>query len=268
MKDEEQEVPPVLDVDDTAPTGSDGGASADSPTPGSSSSLRQRVVGNLRQGAAAGASAGGRAAAELGQAAQATALEIVATGLDGERALGGHVLGMHLDLPANHLHGPRQAPALLYLFADALAIRPTEDAPMSTIPLFGLHMVLPPVAVARWVYKAGRIEHANLDLVKDSQRFADSIAQWTVDDFAQADPKLDVHRTADLPGSLHLYEHLAYAHLSIPVSGARPVHLKSALPVSPNAFVKLRQLFTLVTWPHGLSMQAAADVHGESPGER
>jgi hypothetical protein len=257
MKDEEQEGPLVSDVDDSASTGSEG-----------SSSLRQRMVGDLRQGAAAGASAGGRAAVELGHAAQATALEVSVTGLDGERALVGHVLGMHLDLPASHLHGPRQAPALLYLFADALAIRPTDDAPMSTVPLPGLHMVLPPVAVARWVYKAGRIEHANLDLVKDAQRFADSVAEWTVDDFARADPKLDVYRTADLLGSLHVYEHLKYAHLSVPVSGARPVHLKSALPVYSNAFAKLWQHFTLVTWPHGLSMQAAADAHGEPPGDR
>ncbi|MDA8068414.1 MAG: hypothetical protein M0T77_07365 [Actinomycetota bacterium] len=210
-------------------------------------SLRQRVAGDLLQGVVASAGAGERAATELGKAAQATALQVVTTGLGGERVLVGHVLGMRLSLPASHLHGPREVPALLYLFADALAIRPTDDAPMSAIPLPGLHMVLPPAAVAHWVYKAGRIEHANLDLVEDEQRFADSIAEWTVDDFAQADPKLEVHTTADLPGPLQLYEHLAYAHLSVPVTGTRPVHLKSDLPVTPSAFAALQELFARVS---------------------
>jgi hypothetical protein len=236
------------------------------PTPDGSPGLQRRVLDDLRRGAAVGTKAGERAAAQLGHAAEAMALEIVPTRLRGDRALVGHVLGLHLALPASHLHGPREAPALLYLFADALAIRPTDDAPMSTIPLLGLHMVLPPVAVARWVYKAGRTEHANLDLVKDAQRFADTLAQWTVDDFAEADPKLDVHRAGDLTGPLRVYEHLGYAHLSVPVLGVRPIHLKSALPASSNAFVKLWQLFTLATWPKGLSTQAPADARGESTG--
>ena len=228
---------------------------------------RQHVLSNLRRGASAGAKAGERAAAELGQAAQAMALEIVPTGLRNDRALVGHVLGMHLALPASHLHGPREAPVLLYLFADALAIRPTDDAPMSTIPLFGLHMVLPPAAIAHWVYKAGRIEHANLDLVKDARRFADSLARWTVDDFEVADPKLEVCRTRDLTQPLRVYEHLGYAHLWVPPTDGRAVHLKSALPASSEVFVKLWQLFTLVEWPQGLSAEAAEE-HAEPPGER
>ena len=227
----------------------------------------QHVLDDLRRGAAAGTKAGERAASELGRATQAMALEVVPTGLRGDRALVGHVLGMHLLLPASHLHGPREAPALLYLFADALAIRPSDDAPMSTIPLFGLHMVLPPAAIAHWVYKAGRIEHANLDLVKDARRFADSLAQWTVDDFEGADPKLDVRRTGDLTQPLHVYEHLGYAHLWVPVPDGRPVHLKSALPASSNSFVNLWQLFTLVKWPRGLTTEVPAEDHTEVPAE-
>ena len=103
--------------------------------------------------------------------------------------------------------------------------------------------------------------------MEDEQRFADAIAEWTVDDFAQADPKLDVHRAADLPGALHVYERLAYAHLSVPVSGPRPVHLKSALPVSASAFTALHELFTRVSWPHGLSDEAAAEAQGDPPAD-
>ena len=234
--------------------------------PGDPGGLRQRVTGELRREAAAGKHGEEHAAVELGHAARATALEIVPTGLDGARALVGHVLGMHLSLPAEHFHGPRQAPALLYLFADALAIRPTGDAPMSTVPMFGLHMVLPPVAVARWVYKAGRVEHANLDLVKDAERFASSIAEWTVDDFLEADPTLEVHRTAELAGPLHVYEHLGFAHITVPAAEGRPVHLKSSLPVSSESFVKLWQLFALVRWPQGLSTEVPTGSDEERPG--
>ncbi len=232
--------------------------------------LRGRVVGGLRQGAAAAVVAGGRGATELGQATRALALQIAGTGLNDERARVVHVMGMHLLIPASHLHGPRQEPVLMYLFGDALAIRPTRDAPMSSIPLPGLHMLLPPVAVARWVYKAGRVEHANLDLVKDAQRFADSLAQWTVDDFAQADPELDVHLLAELPEPLHVYGHLAYAHIYIPVPGGRALRLKSDLPAAPGALEQLGALFANVTWPHGLSTEApqggSGDGSSEGPG--
>lgn len=221
---------------------------------------RRHVLSDLRREAVGGVAAGTRLGAELGHAAEAMALEIVPTELTGERALVGHVLGMHLNIHAGGLHGPREAPALLYLFRDALAIRPTGDAPMSTVPVFGLHMLLPPLAIARWVYKAGRVEHANLDLVEDAQRFSDSLAQWTVDDFSEADAKLDVHRVGDIAGQLHVYEHLGFAHVSIPVAGERPVHLKSALPVTSDAFVKLWQLFALVTWPNGFSTDVPVEV--------
>ncbi len=243
-------------------------------SPEESKGLRGRMLGQLRREAAVGVAAGGHVAAQLGHAAGAMALEIVPTGLRADRALVGHVLGMHLAIPASHLHGPRESPALLYLFADALAVRPTDDAPMSTVPLFGLHMVLPPVAIARWAYKAGRTEHANLDLVEEAQHFASSLDQWTVDDFAEADPKLQVHRTGDLGEPFHVYEHLGYAHLSIPIPDGRPTRLKSALPVSSNAFVKLWQLFTLVSWPHGLSTEvpsspaeAPENVRGDPAGD-
>ena len=264
--DDEAENDPAPEADGAAESGAScTGSTGSDGSPG----WRQHLLDSLRRDAAAGEKAGERATAKLGQAAQAMALEIVPTGLRNDRALVGHVLGMHLDLPASRLHGPREAPALLYLFADALAIRPTDDAPMSTIPLFGLHMVLPPAAIAHWVYKAGRIEHANLDLVKDEQRFADSLAQWTVDDFQVVDPKLEVCRTKDLPLPLHVYEHLGYAHLWVPRPDGRPIHLKSALPASSGVFVKLWQLFTLVKWPQGLTTEAAEaheehqEVHGE-----
>ena len=228
--------------------------------------LRRRMTDELRREAAAGKQDEQHAAVELGHAARAIALEIVPTGLDGARALVGHVLGMHLSLPAGHFHGPRQAPALLYLFADALAIRPTDDAPMSTVPMFGLHMVLPPAAVARWVYKAGRIEHANLDLVKEAERFASSIAEWTVDDFCEADPKLEVRRAAELTGPLHVYEHLGFANITVPADDGRPVRLKSSLPVPSESFVKLWQLFALVHWPQGLSTEVPTVTDDQPPG--
>jgi hypothetical protein len=245
-------------------------------------SRRGQLLGGLRHEAGIGASTSERAAQALVQATKAQALEIVPTRLEGSRVLVGHVLGMHQCLPAGHLHGPREVPVLLYLFADGLAIRPTDDAPMSSVPVLGLHMVLPPLAVARWVYKAGRIEHANLDLVKDAQRFAESLATWTIDDFAAADEKVAVHRTAELDGSIHVYEHLGFAHVQLADrdvgSGARSVGgadagaqgdttsafsvdatrttktilLKSALPASSEMFVKLWQLFALVQWPQGL----------------
>jgi hypothetical protein len=194
-----------------------------------------------------------QAAARLGHATGALHLELVGTGLQGERVLVGHVMGMHLLLHAEGLHGPREAPALVYLFADALAVRPTDDAPMSTVPLFGLHMVLPPLAMARWLYKAGRIEHANDDLIEDAQRFEASLAGWTVDEFALADEKLQVFRTADIGGPVHIYQHLAFARVWVPQSDGRPLRLKSAAPTTAEAFVKLEELFRTITWPHGLS---------------
>ncbi len=245
------------------PVPSDGGEPVESES-GGQKGLRRRMLDDLRHGASGGAAAGAHAAATLGHAAEATRLEIATTGLHGPRSLVGHVLGMHLLLPASGIHGPRESPALVYLFADALAVRPTDDAPMSTVPAFGLHLVLPPLAVARWVYKAGRIEHANLDLVKDAQRFEESLATWTVDDFADADPKLEVYRASEMPGPLHVYQHLGFAYVWVPTPD-RPTRLKSALPVTSEAFVKLWGLFTLVSWSRGLSTEVPAHPHVDAP---
>jgi hypothetical protein len=250
----------------TAPAAPPSGPRSDEEESGSARGLRRRVLEGLRRDAAGGATLGARAAAEVGEATEAMALEIVPTGLVGERVLVGHALGMHLSVPASGFHGPRESPALVYLFADALAVRPTDDAPMSTVPVLGLHMVLPPLAIARWIYKAGRVEHANIDLVKDAQRFADSFAQWTVDDFAAADTKLQVHRASDLPGPLHVYEHLGFANVRVPVQGGGTDHLKSALPVTSDAFVRLWKLFALVNWPAGLSTEVPGqERQGEPP---
>jgi hypothetical protein len=215
----------------------------------------------LTQRAAQGEAEGARAAAELGHAAEALHLEVVPTGLQGRRALVGHVLGMHLLFSAEGLHGPREAPAFVYLFSDALAVRPTGDAPMSTVPVFGLHMVLPPVAVARWLYKAGRIAHANIDLVKDLDKFEASLADWTVDDFAEADPKLEVYRAAEMDGPLHVYQHLGFARVAVPTPGGRLVRLKSGLPVTGDAVGRLQGLFGAVEWPNGLNTDAPPGGH-------
>jgi|SRR5579875_324406 len=213
-------------------------------------SLRRHLLDEARRGVGAGASTASLAATQLGRAAEAIALGTLATGLRGQRALVGHVVGMHLCVPAGHLHGPREAPAFLYVFADALAIRPSDDAPMSSVPVVGLHMVLPELAIAHWLYKAGRIEHANLDLVEDSQRFASSLPHWTVDDFAAADPKVQVHRTGEV-GTIHVYEHLGFANIWIP-NNDDATRLKSALPVSSESFVKLCELMSLAHWPDGM----------------
>ena len=196
-------------------------------------------------------------------------MEIVATGLEGERVLVGHLLGMHVVLPAGGLHGPRQTPTVVYLFADALAVRPSDDAPMSTIPMFGLHMVFPPLAVTRWLYKAGRIEHANLDLVEVADTFEAALPTWTVDDFSDMDPKVEVHRTGALHGPVHVYEHLGFAHLWVPVPDRPPLRLQSTLPVTSEAFAKLWELCNAVVWPQGITMEMphhADDVPPPPPG--
>ena len=222
----------------------------------------------LRREAAAGVAAGAHEASNLGRAAGEVHLQSVATGLEGGRVLFGHVLGTHVELKAGGLHGPRQIPAVVYLFADALAVRPSDDAPMSTVPLLGLHMVFPPAAVTRWLYKAGRIEHANLDLVEVADTFEAALPAWTVDDFAEADPKLEVLRSDSFDGPLHVYEHLGFAHLWAPVPDRPPMHLKSTLPPTPEAFAKLWQLCGTVAWSHGVTMEVphGADTPGTTSG--
>lgn len=237
--------------------GPSAGAGGPDPAPGN----RGRLSG-LRFRAARG---GAEGVHELGQAAESLRLQVVPSGLEGDRVLLGHVLGMHLLLHAEGIHGPREAPALVYLFADALAVRPTDDAPMSTVPLFGLHMVLPPLAVARWLYKTGRIAHANVDLVKDARQFEDSVAEWTVDDFAEADPRLQVHRIADIADPVHVYEHLGFARLWVPVPGPHPVRLKSALPATSEAFARFEELFVTGHWPNGVSTEVPGGHAEEQP---
>jgi hypothetical protein len=242
--------PPV----DSTDAGSNGGDSG--------RSVRQRLLGGLHETAHLGAATGARAAAQLSDTAAGLRLEVVATGLKGERVLIGHAQGMHLLLPAEGVHGPREAPALVYLFGDALAIRPTDDAPMSTVPLYGLHMILPPVAVGRWLYKSGRIAHANFDLARDAQHLEESLPAWTVDDFAEADEKLTVYRASALTGPLHVFEHLGYARLWADLPGTRPLRMKSALPAGSETFGHLESLFRKVDWPHGVTTALPEDRRG------
>lgn len=240
-------------------------------------SRESRVFDGLRSaehlGGAAGAraagalgSAGKRAAGAVGTAAEALHLEVVRTTFNGERSLAGHVLGMRLLVPAHGLHGPRETAALLYLFQDALAIRPTDDAPMSAVPMYGLHMVLPHVALAHWMYKTGRTAHANLDLARQERDFESEMAEWTVDSFKEATAKLDVHPTARIPSPVHLYEHMGLVRIALPVVGGPPVRLKSTLPESTQAYVRTWELFDSVQWPGGLTMAVPGEVD-EPPGE-
>lgn len=240
--------------------------------------LPKRILGELRSaerhGGAAGArtveaavgSAGERAAGAVGSAAEALHLEVVRTDLAGARSLAGHVLGMRLLIPAEGVHGPRETAALLYLFHDALAIRPTDDAPMSAVPMYGLHIVMPHVAVARWVYKAGRTAHANLDLARQERDFEATLPQWTVDDFQEATSKIQVHATAAIPAPVHLYEHLGFVHMTVPVAGSPPARLKSALPESAAAYVRMWELFDSVSWPQGLTMEEPPSGHEQPSG--
>jgi hypothetical protein len=246
--------------------------------------LPARILGELRSAERHGGAAGARAAGAVGAAgaraagavgatgakaagsvessAAALSLEVVRTDLAGPRALFGHVLGMRMLLPAEGVHGPRETAALLYLFRDALAIRPTDDAPMSAVPLFGLHLLMPHIAMARWVYKAGRTAHANLDLAREEREFAAALDQWTVDDFSDATPKLHVFPTGAVPGPVHLYEHLGSVHLVVPVLDGAPVRLKSALPESAEAYIRMWKLFDALTWPQGLTMEEPQSPHG------
>lgn len=243
------------------------------PDPAAAHDSRERhVVKGLRSaerlGGVAGAraasalgSAGKRAAGAVGTAAEALHLEVVRTRFAGERALTGHVLGMRLLIPAHGMHGPRETAALLYLFRDALAIRPTDDAPMSAVPMYGLHMVLPHVALAHWMYKTGRTAHANLDLAREDRDVESEMAAWTVDEFKEATAKLEVHPIADIPAPVHLYEHMGLVRMALPVAGGPPVRLKSALPESTQAYVRTWELFDSLQWPGGLTMEVPGEAN-------
>jgi hypothetical protein len=230
--------------------------------------LPGRILAELRSGAKQGGAAGKRAVDKVGGATEALHLEVVETRFEGARALAGHALGMRLLIPAEGVHGPRETAALLYLFRDAIAVRPTDDAPMSAIPLYGLHIVMPHVAVARWVYKAGRTAHANLGLEREQQEFQSSLADWTVDDFRQADDKVEVFEVSDLAGPVHVYQHLGLVRLELEVAGHRLLRMKSALPESAATFVRLWQLFAEVLDTSRLTMEIPThhDDEGSSPG--
>ncbi len=185
-------------------------------------------------------------ATALAEAAEGLALEVVETNFEGERALVGHALGMRLLIPAEGIHGPRETAALLYLFRDAIAIRPTDDAPMSAVPLYGLHIIVPQIAVARWAYKAGRTAHANVTLAKEEHGVDASLQDWTVDDFRAADDKLQTFMVTELEGPVHLYHHLGLVRLDFGVRSGRRVRLKSALPETSDAQQRLWDLFVKV----------------------
>lgn len=223
--------------------------------------LPARILVELRSAERHGQTAGTKAAGAVGTSAEALHLEVVATDFTGARALAGHVLGLRLLIPAEGIHGPREAPALLYLFRDALALRPTDDAPMSAIPLCGLHMVMPHVAMARWVYKAGRTAHANLNLARQEAEFQAALSHWTADEFKEATSKLQVHPLAQVPEPVRLYEHLGFVRLDVPVVGGPPVRLKSALLEPAAAYLRMWKLFDAVPWPHGLTMEEPPDAH-------
>jgi hypothetical protein len=225
---------------------------------------RRTRLGNLRREAAAAAGASARTAATLAQAAAAVHLEVTATGLAGDRVLLGHVVGLHQELRAGGLHGPRQVPAVVYVFADALAVRPSDDAPMSSVPLLGLHLLLPPLAVTHWLYKAGRTEHAEVDLVEVAAQLEAALPHWTADDLGEADPKVQVLQLAELDGPAYLYAELGFAHLVVPTPGGPPHRLRSTLPATPEAFARLWELCAAARWPGRLQMTAPA--HGDQGG--
>ena len=229
--------------------------------------LGHRLLDDVRTRAKEGGGEGLALAEQLGKAAEALHLEIVDTGLRTPHALAGHVIGMRLLLPAGGIHGPRETPTLVYLFGDALALRPTDDAPMSSLPLLGLHLVLPDAAIAHWLYNLGRTAHANLELLKDEEHVAASLPSWTVEDFADADPKLKVFHMADLRAPVHLYEELGFVRIRLPAAD-KPVRLKSTLPESTRDFVNLWKLFDAVGWPGGLSMAHPGDEPGAARSQR
>jgi hypothetical protein len=211
--------------------------------------MPKRILAELRSRTQQAGTVAGKAAGAVGEAGEALRLEVVETKLQGPRALVGHLLGMRLLIPAEGAHGPREAAALLYLFADAIAVRPTDDAPMSAVPLYGLHIVMPHVAMARWMYKAGRTAHANIDLKKEESTVEASLSQWTVDDFSQADDKLQVFPFDELDGPAHLYDELSLVHLAWKTTPGSSVRLKSALPEPQGAYQRAWDLFYKVMGP-------------------
>lgn len=222
--------------------------------------LPARILAEMRLGGHEAEAAGVRGAVDVGGAAKALRLEIVETQLDGPRALVGHVLGMRLLIPAEGMHGPRETPVLLYVFRDAIAIRPSDDAPMSAVPMYGLHIVMPHVAVARWAYKAGRTAHANLALEHDEQHYETSLATWTVEDFSEADDKLQVFELQRLAGAVHVYPHLGMARIAFTSEG-QTVRLKSALPAPTAEVVRLGEVVAKALGAAMLSLEKPTGDH-------
>ncbi len=238
--------------------------------PDGSARPSERILAELRAGARHGDAASARAASAASHAAEELHVEVIETSLSGPRALVGHLLGMRLLIPASGVHGPRETPALLYLFGDALAIRPTDDAPLSAVPLYGLHIVLPHVALARWAYRAGRVAHADLDLAREDQRVEPDLRTWTVDDFRAADDKVQVFETAELPAAIHVYQHLGLVRLAVPTPRQdAPVRLKSSMPESATTFAHVLEIFSKLPWAHGVSTERlkGAGETGPSEGE-
>lgn len=220
--------------------------------------MPKRILAELRSRTQQAGVAATKAAGLAGEAAEALRLEVVETKLEGPRVLVGHVLGMRLLIPAEGVHGPREAAALLYLFGDAIAIRPTDDAPMSAVPLYGLHIVMPHVAVARWMYKAGRTAHANIDLEAQERDVEASLSKWTVDDFRSADSKVQVFALAQIEGQIHLYHELGLVHLAFQISSGSLVRMKSALPEPQGVYQRLWDLFAKLTGPARLTIDKPA----------
>jgi hypothetical protein len=221
--------------------------------------LPRRIRAELRAGTQLAGAVGAKTGGELVEATEGLRLEVVETKLTGERALVGHALGLRLLIPAEGFHGPRETAALLYLFRDAIAVRPTDDAPMSAVPLYGLHIVLPQVAVARWIYKAGRTAHANIDLAKDERGVDASLQEWTVDDFRLADDKVQVFMLNELSGRVRLYQHLGLVRLDLEVQSGRKVRLKSALPETSDAHQRLWDVFVKVLGDASMTIDRPAD---------
>jgi hypothetical protein len=261
--------------DDSSPGGDDSAVSADQEKAPDQEQLiaeheaahgllPKRILSELRSGAQKTSVASEKAAGVVGEATEALRLEVVETKLSGPRVLVGHALGMRLLIPAEGIHGPRETAALLYLFGDALAIRPTDDSPMSAVPLYGLHIVMPHVAVARWMYKAGRTAHANIDLAKEDEKKEEaSIATWTVDDFRRADGKLQVFMFDKLEGEVYLYQRLGLVRLALQLVGGPIVRLKSALPETSGSYQRLWDLFVKVLGPTRLTIDKPAGEHDE-----
>lgn len=223
--------------------------------------MPKRILAELRSRSQEAGVVSAKAASKVGEATEALRLEVVETKLEGPRVLIGHALGMRLLIPAEGIHGPRETASLLYMFRDSIAIRPTDDAPMSAVPLYGLHIVMPHVAIARWAYKAGRTAHANVDLEKDEKEVEASLSAWTVDDFRQADDKLQVFMLAEIAGPVHLYQHLGLVRLAFEVPEKRLVRMKSALPETSAAFRRLWDVFGKELSSDKLTMDPPADEH-------